>query len=228
MGFSRNLTNSIQYFLRSECYNKREGVLFNRVTSIIYEVDSNVKGFWSLKEPVRVYRNGDLVDENEYNVSYITGRIVFNSDQVAEDIITADFGLNWCTVLDSFPDTPFEQCVITVEQGMSNSSPLELGGNSRWIYTQFFLNVYPESTARRDDYSQFVRDLLDTRDIPLLDYGDGFPLNTNGTINQNYVEKRIGTISFEAISVTPNPTGSGDETEKNRALIRTIAVSERY
>lgn len=190
---------------------------------------------WSYTRPVSVYVNDELVDNSEYEVFFnpkkegdrITpAHIRFRNELSDTDKVSANFWANHVPIKPSYVGE-YHAPFLVIDVGPYVPVGWELGGTDM-VSIQFLADICADSEGQRDDLTDMFIEVL-KRDADLIDFNLGFPIDEDGRTNPEYNHdaQKIGTIYFSDISVTPNPSGSGEEEEKNRCLVTFNASSLR-
>lgn len=163
---------------------------------------------------------GDVVDENDYMVDYIDGRIVTsgtNSFGVEFTPTRIDYYFHYISLVDEWAaieaaDPP----VVVIDVMGTDKGGYQLGGGKR-VVRKVDIHVFASDTAERNDIVETIYDGLYLKSCPLYDYEDGSVLEYDGTwygrkenmnkletlFNPGYVDGYAGdrcTLQFENVT----------------------------
>lgn len=213
---------SLIMHLRNNLFFSAENEVLNTKDNIRYTTRFNP---WVISTPFNIYRDGALVAPDEYTLNYLNNTITFNTEQVG--IISADYSYNWVKIVDTWPDELYQTPVISLQSGLIREKGLQIGGGTK-VYIDCYLNIFARNRAARDDIVEIVKDVL-SKDIPLIDFNKGFPVNEDGTKNSNFsIEaNRINWLYTDPdwILVRLNPAATKEE--EGRALLEITLLTTK-
>jgi hypothetical protein len=213
---SRLIDRSILFYLRENIWLEAQGEVAETSDYITYYGEQDN---WVWTRPVAVYSNGNPVPSTDYRVDYLSGAVVFEYKLSPTDTIALYYSYNWADIVDEYPDELFEKPVIALLAGPSSYKPLELGGADQRVIS-YYAEVFALNVGQRDDLADELVELL-RKDIYLVDYNYGFPIDEDGSKNKDFSAdtQRIGLIEFANPEILPNPTNSDDENERTRVSV---------
>lgn len=147
-------------------------------------------------EVLKVYKNG-IEQSTGFTVYYPDGKIVFDVANQATDIITLD--TSYCYVnLDISFQNEFSLPKIVIDFDENIDFPLEIGSKNRRIDNYYVdIIVYSERYGSQKDYLNIIKD--NVRSIPIIDFNQGFPINSDGTKNSSFVGPIVGYLDLDKI-----------------------------
>lgn len=135
---------------------------------------------------VTVYNeNGGVIDRAHYTINYLDGAIIANGGTSTPDGVPTkvDFFQHYVSVMDGWPGTnPPDSPVVAVEMGSFKKGPYQIGPG-RTSNRNVTLHIFATSSSERDDLTEFLYDAFYNRNLVVLDYREGEPLNYDGTYN---------------------------------------------
>ena len=108
--------------------------------------------------------------------------------------------------MSSFPDiesSSFDNQVISVELEDIYSKPFELGSSRKYWKTNYFFDIFCFNKMLRKSLSNKLMLLLARSKVPLVDFKESYPLNQDGSINENfnmYEDKSLDIVNFGEVS----------------------------
>ena len=122
--------------------------------------------------------NGVVIDENEYMVDYIDGRIVTSGTVTP---VSIDYYFNYISLVDEWAaieaaDPP----VVVIDVMGTDKGGYQLGGGKR-VVRKVDIHVFASDTAERNDIVETIYDGLYLKSCPLYDFVDGSVLEYDGT-----------------------------------------------
>jgi hypothetical protein len=157
-----------------------------------------------LPEEVKVYKNGFLVGNTEYFADYINSIIVFNLQQSSSDVIEVEYRYCPINIYDegSNPsDDNFKYPAIAIFEIDSDHIGKELGSNKKEKHPTWGMEVWTERGGERHDITDTIVESLEEGTLPILNYNDGFPVESDGSINDSFDYGNIvGYMSFDSIN----------------------------
>lgn len=141
-----------------------------------YPVASGIK---EQSTKVVVYDADDgIIDENEYMVDYIDGRIVTSG---TVDPVRVDYYFHYISLVDEWAaiqaaDPP----VVVIDVMGTDKGGYQLGGGKR-VVRKVDIHVFASDTAERNDIVETIYDGLYLRSCPLYDFPEGTVLEYDGT-----------------------------------------------
>jgi hypothetical protein len=145
-------------------------------------------------EPVFVYKNGEDVTA-AVKIYYPEGKVVFEQQNSSSDNIT--LSASYCLVdIKTTYEESFVPPVVLVDVAMIRSAPLELGTVvKRRNVCNIEIIAYTESKVQVNELLDMVVGSI-LGGVPIIDYNQGFPLNSDGTKNINYTGPIIGYLEL--------------------------------
>jgi hypothetical protein len=138
---------------------------------------------------VTVYNeSGAVIDRAHYTINYTDGAIIAGGGTTTPDGVPTkvDFYQYQVSTIDGWPGTnPPEAPVIAVEMGGFQKSPYQIGPG-RISHRNMTIHIFATSSSERDDLTEFLYDAFYNRNLAVLDYREGEPLNYDGTYNTNW------------------------------------------
>lgn len=154
----------------------------NQLSVVDYPVASGIK---EQSNRVVVYdANGLVVDENDYMVDYIDGRIVTSGTNFLGVEFTptrVDYYFNYISLVDEWAaieaaDPP----VVVIDVMGTDKGGYQLGGGKR-VVRKVDIHVFASDTAERNDIVETIYDGLYLKNCPLYDFEEGSVLEYDGT-----------------------------------------------
>ncbi len=175
-------------------------------------------GFKEQSNRVIVYDANDLIiDENEYMVDYIDGRIVTSGTDALGNAFTpthVDYYFNYVSVVDEWAaieaaDPP----VVVLDMMGTDKGGYQLGGGKK-VIRKVDIHVFATNTAERNDIVETIYSGLYLKCAPLYDFPEGSPLEYDGTwygrkeamnklttlFNNSEVSGYVGNLKFENVT----------------------------
>ncbi len=138
---------------------------------------------------VTVYNeSGAVIDSANYTINYLDGAIIASGGTSTPDGVPTkvDFYQHYVSVIDGWPGTnPPDSPVVAVEMGAFSKGPYQIGPG-RTSKRNVTIHVFATSSAERDDLTEFLYDAFYNRNLVVLDYREGEPLNYDGTYNTSW------------------------------------------
>jgi len=137
---------------------------------------------YGLKEQsnrIIVYGASDsVIDESEYIVDYIDGRIVTSGTVIPTHV---DYYFNYVSVVDEWAaieaaDPP----VVVLDVMGTDKGGYQLGGGKK-VVRKVDIHVFATNTAERNDIVETIYNGLYLKCAPLYDFPEGSPLEYDGT-----------------------------------------------
>lgn len=170
--------------------------------------------------PVKIYEDAVEVDAANYSVNYIDGSVLFNFVPTGD--ITADFYYDVYKILESWPDETFERddlpCII-IDEIDGVPTGLQIGGGRLSTYSYAF-QIFELSDDEARDVGDSIQEKFNHW-LPVIDYGLGFPLNSDGTKNTSFstITQFVGQSEIILRSASLVRPIDPLEREENRFLI---------
>jgi len=148
----------------------------NQLSIVDYPTSSGIK---EQSNRVIVYdANGVIIDENEYMVDYIDGRIVTSGTVTP---VSIDYCFNYISLVDEWAaieaaDPP----VVVIDVMGTDKGGYQLGGGKR-VVRKVDIHVFASDTAERNDIVETIYDGLYLKSCPLYGFVDGSVLEYDGT-----------------------------------------------
>lgn len=178
------------------------------------------------KYPVTVYVNNIVYNSSGYSVDYTNGIINFNVPLTSSDVVQVDYTYCYVNVYDesmSPTSNDFKYPAVAVYEANRKDVGFELGSTVREMHPVWMVDVWAERGGERNDYTDLLMQLFEEGvTLPIIDFNQGFPCNSDGTINPSYNEGSQ-TIAYMFIdSIKYNKGGSLNIGEKPRFLTEII------
>jgi hypothetical protein len=161
---------------------------------------------------ITVYDAGDsVIDESEYMVDYIDGRIVTSGTVTPTHV---DYYFNYVSVVDEWAaieaaDPP----VVVLDIMGTDKKGYQLGAGKK-VVRKVDIHVFATNTAERNDIVETIYDGLYLKCAPLYDFPEGSPLEYDGTwngrketmnklttlFNNREISGYVGNLKFENVT----------------------------
>ncbi len=173
---------------------------------------TTASGFKEQSNRIIVYDSNDqIIDENEYIVDYIDGRIVTSGTVTPTHV---DYYFNYVSVVDEWAaieaaDPP----VVVLDVMGTDKGGYQLGGGKK-VVRKVDIHVFATNTAERNDIVETIYNGLYLKCAPLYDFPEGSPLEYDGTwhgrketmnklttlFNNEEVSNYVGNLKFDNIT----------------------------
>jgi len=177
---------------------------------------------------VTIYKNGVSITSG-FVINYRDGILTFDSPNLPEDVIEADYYYQYVTVLLSFPDDIENKLVvpsIVIDNNENTNRPLELGTRKRrYENYEFNIIIFGRRDGERKDLCDIAKEIF-RGEKPLIDFNQAFPLNQDGTLNTafNKEAQTIGYLDFEDIVAYPVRTDELTDPKRKAIMIEVTVV----
>lgn len=216
MGITRLVSLSMHYFLP---YKLSVSVLDEVATTSDSKV-YNLK-YSNLVEtkPILVRIDGAPIDSSKYDYYPSDGKVVFSETLDSQSVIAVDYHYSPINVVGTHRDDFIQPPIVAVETSGDSETGVELGTKSKWVRTEFRINLYARSEGQRDDLTDSIKVALDDS-MPIWNFNDGFPVLADGRQNPSFdVTNVVGYVLFDNPVVRRNPLRSSDPIEIGRAIV---------
>jgi hypothetical protein len=186
---------------------------------------------------IKVYNeSGVEITSSNYTINYLDGAIIASGGTSTPEGVptTVDFCQHYVSVIDGWPGTnPPDTPVVAVEMGAYQKDGYQLGPG-RKSSRNVTIHIYATSSAERDDLTEFLYDAFYNRNLVVLDYREGEPLNYDGTYNSNWAGKILQLNNdddavFHFRKVRAEPISFRDEwSDLNQWRSKITFVAESY
>lgn len=155
--------------------------------------------------PIVVRVNGIEENPSNYIVDYKSGSInVSRTILTSSDVVEVDY--KYCTVnLYDESANPlsndFSYPAVAVYEIDREDTPKELGNAKKEMHPTWGIEVWSERGGERDDITDTIMELFEGS-IEVVDYNIAFPVNEDGTKNDNFdeVSQTIGYMDCDSIN----------------------------
>lgn len=145
--------------------------------------------------PVTVHVNTVTYNSSGYSVDYINGKINFNVPLTSSDVVSVDYTYCPINIYDestSPESNDFKYPALAVYEYEREDIAYELGSNSKELHPTWIIDVWAERGGERNDITDIVASLFDDNTtIPVIDFNQGFPTNSDGTINTSFDSSKV-------------------------------------
>jgi hypothetical protein len=144
---------------------------------------------------VVVYNNvGSIIDNVNYEIDYIDGRIIFANTSYNPSIV--DYRWYYVSIVDEWEhiqsaDVP----VVVIDIASFNKEGFQLGGGKK-IPRRVNLHIFSSSQSEREDLTEALYDGLYLKQCPLQGLSHGTMLDWDGRWNVNYIFSTISGSSY--------------------------------
>jgi len=122
--------------------------------------------------------DGFVIDENEYMVDYIDGRIVTSGTVTPASV---DYYFHYISLVDEWAAIQAaEPPVVVIDVMGTDKGGYQLGGGKR-VVRKVDIHVFASDTAERNDIVETIYDGLYLKSCPLYDFPKGSVLEYDGT-----------------------------------------------
>lgn len=126
------------------------------------------------------------------NINYLKGEISYNG---AETPSVVDYYWHFVSTIDAWPYIDIPQLpIVSVINVTSDRSGIQLGGGHKRL-SDWNVQIFAANKGQRTDLKEILFDGLYLKSCPLLNFGNGMPLNRNGTFNNTYIESSVDYYS---------------------------------
>lgn len=161
---------------------------------------------------ITVYDAGDsVIDESEYMVDYIDGRIVTSGTVTPTHV---DYYFNYVSVVDEWAAIEAADPPVVVLDIMGTDKKGYQLGSGKKVVRKVDIHVFATNTAERNDIVETIYDGLYLKCAPLYDFPEGSPLEYDGTwygrketmnklttlFNNSEVSGYVGNLKFENVT----------------------------
>lgn len=143
----------------------------------------------SLVSYVSVYDNGvPLAASGAFDVNYVDSTVMLAS--VPSGTVTVDYRYNTVAVLDSFPDNEtFDTTdlpLLAIGLSRQSGTPFALGMNSSIWRLSYVIDLFARNDPMRMALTGQLTDFLSKEPFRLIDFGQGYIINFDGTLNTGF------------------------------------------
>jgi hypothetical protein len=193
MKITRLTELSLYYKIKDTLSIKRTGEVLKSVDFLSYSLKyNNIPTAFEV-----VVKVDGTVATSGYAVDYINGLIKFISPLTASNTVTADYYFCPFNIYDEGSNESTDNLkypAIGIYEDNADAIPFELGSSNTEKIKEFVIEVWSERGGERTDAVDTLVEMLEGN-IPIINYNDGFPYNTDGTINMSFDPTNIVAIA---------------------------------
>jgi hypothetical protein len=193
MEITRLTELSLFYNMRDYLSVKKTGEVLSSTNLISYTVKyTNV----ITSIPMVVYKNGAIVIN--YTIDYVNGIITFNSTLLVGDVVTVDYYYCIFNIYDESSNATtdsFKYPAIAIYEDDTDTAGFELGSATKETTTTWIIEVWAERGGERNDATDNIVKMFNGT-IPIVNYNNGFPVNSDKTLNINFNPNDIMTYAI--------------------------------
>lgn len=143
---------------------------------------------------VSVYDSGDnLIDDSNYIVDYIDGRIIFSSSAIIPSYV--NYKWHYISLVDEWPLVEAAGVpVVSIGISRFNKEGFQLGGG-KYVSRRVELNIFASNRAERDDVAEVLYDSLFRKGCAYQEFSKGTMLDWDGTWNDSYLFTTVSGVS---------------------------------
>lgn len=176
--------------------------------------------------PITVRINNDEVGNSEYDVDYNGGVITFKDRLSSNDVVSVDYTYCPINIYDESKnpyDNDFKYPAVAIYEEGREDEAVELGSNKKELHPTWIFEVWAERGGERNDITDIIMELFEDGTIPILDYNIAFPINSDGSKNEEFDENNQLYGYGYCDSINYRKGGSLDIGEKPKYLTEIMA-----
>lgn len=195
-----------------------------------YKIYKSRYNNWSVTGNVVVKKNNEVVSSG-ITLDYVNGKVIFASANTSTDVIKLTYSPCSVNLVQAYPDDPtsIKLPTVSIEHSETEERGYEIGSSSRKeINMWFFIDIFAQRSGQRSDIVDTIKEYFDM-DIPVINYNNGFPTNSDGSKNNNFdiFIQTIGYLQTDSISVSTSRSLDNGNVEQYVATLPVLLTYYR-
>lgn len=194
MQITRLTELSLFYKIRDTLSIKRTG---ESPTTVDYKTYTLKYNNITTSQQAVVYTGGAVVTSG-CAVDYINGVVKFNSPLTSSNAVTVDYYFCPFNIYDEGSNETtdnFKYPAIAIYEHQADTQAYELGNSATEKIKTFIIELWTERGGERTDATDQLVTMLEGS-IPIIDYNQGFPYNSDGTLNTSFNPNNTLTVAI--------------------------------
>lgn len=145
--------------------------------------------------PVEVFVN-NIQQQGNFTVNYLDGIVTFDFPLNTTDTVEISYTYCTHTIYDESNNPRVEEFVspaVAIHRQNRTDKAFELGNAEREEHSMWVIDVWSYRGGERHDATDMLTRMFEVESLPIVDYNLGFPLEQNGTKNDNFDTRSMTT-----------------------------------